>query len=437
MTQATGWTRRTFLRSTTAAALAAPLVIPATALGAEGRPPPSERIATATIGFRSRGGSHVGAMLGNKDCQVVGLCDVDYSVLQNGEKKVNAAYADQMKTGTYKGLFTTRDFRELLARPDLDAVTIGTPDHWHAAITVAAARAGKDVYCEKPMSLTIADGRAMVTAIRRYGRVFQNGSQQRSDGRFRFGCELVRNGYIGELKRIEVGLPGNNKHCGPTWTPEPIPPEFDYDMWLGPAPWAPYHNQRCHYQFRFILDYSGGQVTNWGAHHLDIAQWGNGTDATGPVEIVGNGTFPESGLFTTATKVDFTCTYANGVTLQCKTGGSGTKFIGTEGWVFVRRGHISAEPASILNVTIGPNEVNLYRSRHGHIGDWVESIRTREDAATPVEVGHRSASICHLGNIAMLLGRKARFDPTTETFPGDDEANAMRARPARAPWPIY
>jgi len=430
-------TRRTFLRHSGALAIGAPLVIAASSAGAADRPPPSERIATATIGFRSRGGQHLQAMLKDPAVQVVGLCDVDYNVLSGGEKRVSQAYAEAIDKGTYRGVFATRDFRELLDRTDLDAVTIGTPDHWHAAISIAAAEAGKDIYCEKPMSLTVADGRAMVEAVRRHGRVFQTGSQQRSEGRFRFACELVRNGYIGDLKLIEVGIPGNNKRCEPTWQPQPVPAEFDYDMWLGPAPWAPYHVQRCHYEFRFILDYSGGQVTNWGAHHIDIAQWGNGTDGTGPVEATGNGEFPESGLFTTATKVDFTCTYANGVTLRCSTGGSGTKFIGTRGWVYVTRGRLDAEPASILDATIGAGQVQLYRPHGSHLDDWLHAIRTRRDGAAPVEIGHRTATVCHLGNIAMRLGRTLRFDPAAETFPDDAAATAMLHRPARAPWPVY
>jgi predicted dehydrogenase len=430
-------TRRRFLRGAAAAAFAAPHVVGSSALGADGSTPPSERICTGHVGFRAQGGGHLRSCQRNRDTQVVGVCDVDYNVLKGGEEGTNKVYADQVKSGQYKGVFATRDFRELLDRPDLDAVVIATPDHWHAAITVAACKAGKDVYCEKPMSLTVADGRAMVDAVDRYGRVFQCGSQQRSDGRFRFGCELVRNGRIGRLQQIEVGIPGNNKSCEPSWEAEPVPPELDYNMWLGPAPWAPYHHQRCHYQFRFILDYSGGQVTNWGAHHLDIAQWGNGTDDTGPVEIEGNGEFPKTGLFTTATKVDFTCTYASGVRLRCATGGSGTKFIGTEGWVFVRRGHISAEPASLLSEKIGPDEIQLYRPHGSHMSDWLYNIRTRGKGAAHAEIGHRSASICHLGNTAMRLGRKAKYDPATETFPGDPEANAYLARAPRSPWPVY
>jgi len=431
-----GLTRRRFLKGAALAA-GAPLVVSASALGADGNRPPSDRIATGHIGFRAQGNGHLQSCLKNRDTQVVGLCDVDYTVLQRGERDARKAYADRAKDADFKGVFATRDFRELLDRPDLDAVVIAAPDHWHAAIAVAACQAGKDVYCEKPMSLTVADGRAMVDAVNRYGRVFQCGSQQRSDGRFRFACELVRNGRLGKLRHIEVGIPGNNKTCEPSWQPEPVPQELDYEMWLGPAPWAPYHSQRCHYQFRFILDYSGGQVTNWGAHYLDIAQWGQGADETGPVEIVGNGEFPKTGLFTTATKVDFTCTYADGVTLQCKTGGGYTKFIGADGWVWVTRGSIKAEPKSILDEKIGPEETNLYRPHGGHLGDWLYCIRTRGKGAAHAEIGHRSASVCHLGNTAMRLGRKVRYDPATETFPDDSQAAAMLARAPRSPWSLY
>jgi hypothetical protein len=254
----------------------------------------------------------------------------------------------------------------------------------------------------------------------------------------------VRNGRIGKLQRIEVGIPGNNKSCPPTWTPEPVPEGFDYDLWLGQAPWEPYIALRCHYTFRFLLDYSGGQVTNWGAHHLDIAQWGNDADSTGPVEVEGHGEFPTTGLFTTATKVNFTCTYANGVTLVCKTGGGakvdgeegvggGTKFIGSDGWVHVNRGKLDASPKSILSAPVGPSDIRLYESR-GHQVNFIECCQTRRLTAAPAEIGHRSATVCHLGNIAMLLGRKLKWDPAKEEFPGDPDAQRMTWRPMRAPW---
>jgi predicted dehydrogenase len=433
-----GITRRDFLRGAAATVVGVPCVITSAALGAGDRPAPSERIVMGGIGVGGQGTSDMKAFLSNAVVQVVAVCDVDKAHRDDFKKKVDQYYGSSGACDTYN------DFRELLARRDIDAVCIGTPDHWHAIATIVAAKAGKDVYCEKPMSLTIAEGRAMVNAVNRYGRVFQCGSQQRSGREFRTACELVRNGRLGKLRRIEVGIPGNNKTCPPVWSPEPVPEGFDYDLWLGQAPWAPYVALRCHYTFRFVLDYSGGQVTNWGAHHLDIAQWGNGTDATGPLQVEGHGEFPTTGLFTTATKVDFTCTYANGVVLACKTTGGakidgeegvggGTKFIGTNGWVHVNRGKLDAEPKAILQEPIGPNEIHLYESK-GHQANFIECCKTRGRTAAPVEVGHRSATICHLGNIAMIVNRKIQWDPQKEEVVGDPDAQRMTWRPMRPPW---
>ncbi|GAF79260.1 unnamed protein product, partial [marine sediment metagenome] len=325
---------------------------------------------------------------GKSDSEVVAVCDVDA-----GHREKAREIAGLDKKSSYN------DFRELLARDDVDAVVVATADHWHVPISIAAVKAGKDVYCEKPLTLTIGGGRALADAVKQYGRVLQTGSQQRSDSEFRQACELVRNGRIGKLHTIKVGIPGNNRKCPPTWEEQPVPEGFDYDMWLGPAPWEPYMEQRCHYQFRFILDYSGGQMTNWGAHYLDIAQWGNGADDTGPVEIEGKGDFPETGLFTTAKKVDITYTYANGVKLLLKTGGGNTRFEGSEGWVFVTRGKIDAEPKSLLEEKIGPDEIHLYKSRD-HKQNFLDCIKSRKDPIASAEVGHRSSSVCHLGNIA-------------------------------------
>jgi len=271
--------------------------------------------------------------------------------------------------------------------------------------------------------------------VKRYGRILQTGSQQRSSDNFRFACELIRNGRIGQLKTVTIGLPGNNRECEPTWTPETVPPQLDYDMWLGPAPWEPYHHQRCHYEFRFLLEYSGGQVTNWGAHHLDIAQWGMGTDDTGPIEVVGAGEFPQTGLFTTATKVYFEAKYANGVKVICQTGGSDTRFEGTEGWLEVSRGGIKCEPESLKQATIKPDQIQLYRSRD-HKQNFLECIKTRKEPICNAEIGHRSSTLCHLGNIAMLLKRPLKWDPVKEQFIGDSEANRMLWRPRRSPWHI-
>ncbi|MBM4019415.1 MAG: Gfo/Idh/MocA family oxidoreductase [Planctomycetes bacterium] len=429
--------RRRFLRGA-AAVLAAPYVVRASALGAEDRPAPSNRIVMGGIGLGGQGSGDMGAFLSNSIVQVVAVCDVDLARREAFKKKVDQRYGSSGACETYN------DFRDLLARKDIDAVCIAAPDHWHAIPTIEAAKAGKDVYCEKPMSLTIAEGRAMADAVRRYGRVFQCGSQQRSGREFRTACELVRNGRIGKLKHIDVGIPGNNRACPPVWSADPVPPGFDYDLWLGQAPWEPYNTLRCHYTFRFVLDYSGGQVTNWGAHHLDIAQWGNGTDDTGPVEVTGSGEFPTTGLFTTATRVDFTCTYAGGVTLRCKTTGGaradgeegvggGTRFIGDAGWVHVNRGKLDAEPKSILSQPVGPGEIRLYESR-GHQANFLECCLSRRPTAATVEIGHRSATICHLGNIAMLVGRKIKWDPVKEQVVGDPDAQAMTWRPMRPPW---
>jgi len=436
-------TRRGFLKGAAALAAGGLYVIPAASLGAEGRPLPSNRIGMGGIGLGGQGSGDMGAFLSNPEVQFLAVCDVDTKRREAAQKKVAAKYGEKgAEPSTVCAGYN--DFREVVARKDIDAILIATPDHWHALTTIAAVKAGKDVYCEKPMSLTIAEGRAMSDAVRLYGRVFQCGSQQRSGREFRQACELVRNGRIGKLKAIEVGLPGNNKACGATWSPEPVPDGFDYDLWLGQAPWEPYIELRCHYTFRFVLDYSGGQVTNFGAHDLDIAQWGNGTDDTGPVEVVGSGVFPTTGLFTTATHVDFTCTYASGVTLRCTTSagtkiggeegvGSGVRFIGTDGWVHVRRGKLDANPKSILQQPIGPGDLRLYESR-GHQANFIECCKTRGVTAAPVEIGHRSATICHLGNIAMLLNRKLHWDPAKEQFIGDEDANRMISRPMRSPW---
>ena len=420
--QARGVSRREFLKGSSVAATAvafAPIIVPSSVFGASA---PSNRITIGSIGVGGMGTSDMKGFKGNPNAEVVAVCDVDA-----GHRKEACKIAGLDLKSSYN------DFRELLARDDIDAVVVAAPDHWHVPISIAAVRAGKDVYCEKPLTLTIAEGRALVDEVSRYGRILQTGSQQRSSDNFRFACELVRNGRIGKVHTVRVGVPGNNRTCEPTWTPEPVPEGFDYDLWLGPALWAPYHRQRCHYEFRFILDYSGGQPTNWGAHHLDIAHWGLGMDNSGPVEIVGNGEFPTTGLFTTATKVYFEATYANGVKLICQTGGSNTRFEGADGWVDVSRGDLKTLPESLKKEIIGPDEIHLYQSRD-HKQNFLDCIKSRKDPIAGAETGHRSATLCHLGNIAMLLGRKLKWDPVKERFIGDSAANSMLARSMRAPW---
>jgi len=419
-----GMSRRSFLRAsamTAGAAFAVPNIVPSSVFGATA---PSERITIGCIGVGNMGTGDMKAFMNNANSQVVAACEVDAQRLEKARK-----------LSSLDGQSCYRDFRELLARSDIDAVTVVTPDHWHVPISIAAVRAGKDVYCEKPLTLTILEGRKLADEAKRYGRIVQTGSQQRSSDNFRKACELVRNGYIGDVKTVLVGLPGNNRTCKPIWTPEPVPAGFDYDLWLGPAEWAPYHTQRCHYQFRFLLEYSGGQVTNWGAHHLDIAQWGLGMDDSGPVEILGDGEFPRTGLFTTATRVHFECTYANGTKLICKTGGSNTRFEGTKGWVDVKRGGLQSGPESLKTQNIGAGETHLYESKNHH-QNFLDCIKSRELPIANVEVGHRSSTLCHMGNIAMLLKRPLKWDPAKEEFIGDDVANRMRWRPARAPWGV-
>lgn len=417
--------RRELLKRTVitagAAAIGFPTVLPSSVFG---KNRPSNRIAIGCIGLGGMGMHNLKAFLSKPEAQVVALCDVDSSHLQSA---LNAAGLDASAG--------CRDYRRLLARPDIDAVVICTPDHWHVPIALDAVRAGKDLYCEKPLTLTIREGRELADAVRQCGRVCQTGSHQRSNAGFRTACELIRNGRLGRIERVRVEIPPNNRRCDDCWRPQPVPPELDYDMWLGPAPWAPYHEQRCHYTFRFISDYSGGQMTNWGTHHFDIVQWALGMDESGPVEIEGSGRFPESGLFDTADDVNLRYRYANGVEMRCVTGtGSGDVcFEGTEGVLWVSRSRLCTEPASIARSVIGPGETRLYRSDDHH-DNFLDCVRTRRRPICDAETGHRSATVCHLGNIAMLTGERLTWDPQKEVFTNSDRANRLRSRAARTAW---
>ena len=426
------WTRREFLRGAAAAA-AAPYVMASSVLAGPGRRGANDRINVGCIGVQNMGGNHFRTLLGNPGVQVVAICDVDANIRRSRLDQAVAKYAQRQRSGTFKGPAACSDFRDVLARPDVDAVVVATPDQWHAPMTVAACKAGKDVYVEKPMTLTIREGHAMIAAARRHGRVVQVGTQRRSAGQFRHVCELVRNGRIGKLLRVETMISTRPTAPKP-WSPQPVPPELDYDMWLGPAPWAPYTKDRCHYNFRFLRDYSGGEMTNTGAHWFDLAQWGIGADETGPVEIEGRGTHHASGLWDTFSRIHVEWTYANGVKLVCTNSGSNVKFVATEGWIEAYR--YRADPPSVLTSRIGPDEIHLYPSRGSHMLNFLDCVRTRKDPAAPVEVGHRTATVCHVGNIAMTLRRKLTWDPVKEEFPGDDEANRMMWRPYRSCWTL-
>jgi predicted dehydrogenase len=419
--------RRQFIKkavSTTTAAVAFPYLVPGSVLGGEA---PSERITLGFIGTGKQSKHLMKSFLNSPGTHVLAGCDVDKLKLARGKKIVEAYYAEK-NGGSYKGCDTYHDFRDLLARDDIDAVVIATPDHWHAITVIQSARAGKDIYCEKPLSQTIAEARAMVNAVRRYGRVFQTGSMQRSNWRFRQGCELVRNGYIGELKHVTVGVGG--PAANPPLAAQPVPDYLDWDMWLGPAQWRPYNEELSPHlswdgfpHWRNNCRFGGGGMTDWGAHHFDIAQWGMGMDESGPVEII-----PPDGK---DVKV-LTYKYAGGVTMT-RDKANGVLFTGTKGKVETNRSHFQTWPESLKDQKIGTNEIHLYESRN-HYVDWLDAIRKRSKPICDIETGCRSVTVCHLGNIAYKLGRPLKWDPEREVFVGDEDANRLLSRPMRSPW---
>ena len=432
MTTHIPYSRRTFLRQSAAAAgaMAMPAIIPSTARGADGRTAPSNRI---TVGFIGTGdhGTHwnLPPYLKHPSAQVVAVCDVDNNRLLRAKGLVNRHYQNE-------DCFTTRDFREILARKDIDAVMISTPDHWHTIISLLAIRAGKDVQCEKP-TLTIHEGKVLVDAVRKHKKVFQTSTEDRAVVEYHRMAELVRNGRIGKLQRIEVILPKQPGGPGDA-TPQPVPPELDYDMWLGPAPEAPYTKNRVHFNFRWIWDYSGGIICDWGAHLFDTAQWANDTEHSGPVEIEGTGTHWQGGLYNTVKDYDVTFRYANGVVMTCKPGDPSIKFIGTDGWVGNTgwRAPVQASSPQLLTSVIGPDELHLYTNPRGEHDDFLQCVKSRKDPYFPVDIGHRVSTVCHVANIAIKLGRKLKWDPVAEQFTGDAEANKMLDRPRRDPWQL-
>ncbi len=433
MTESRKLTRRAFFRKAalgSAAAVAAPYVLTGSALGAPGVEPASDRVTLAIIGTGGRGGNFY------RYGPILAVCDVDRTRRQKAIERIGGL------TGA-TGIKDYNDFREVLARPDIDAVVITAPDHWHCQMSAMAAMAGKDVYCEKPLSAYIRESRNLSDLIAREGTVFQTGSQQRSDEKFRFACELVRNGYIGEVTKVTVGIKPGAKGPAPS-KPDPIPDGFDYDMWLGPAPWAPYYQKRCAYNFRFNFDYAAGKISDWGAHHLDIAQWGLGMERSGPIEVKGKGTFPTEGIFNCATDFTFECKYParplypKGLTLHCSDKYRlGVLWEGTKGSVFVTRGGIETTPDSLRTVKLKANDIHLYNSKH-HWQNFIDCVKSRRETVAPPEIAHRSVSICHIANVAMLLGRPVKWDPEAEQFPGDEQANRMSMvdRARREPWQL-
>jgi predicted dehydrogenase len=444
--------RRGFLQHSVAALAAGglPVWFARELVAAEDKPKPravaaNDRIIMGAIGIgspQSRGRAIMGAAASKDGVQYVAVCDVD-------KRHRERAVDDVKKASKTKGdVAAFEDFRELLAKKDINAVTIATPDHWHALVAVAALKAGKDVYCEKPLSLTIADGRAIADVAKKTGRVFQTGSQQRSEmkGFFRLAAELVRNGRLGKIKKIETRI-GSNPVSPELPKVEP-PKELNWNFWLGPTPMVDYVEltknkqvfTRCHYEFRWWYEYSGGKITDWGAHHNDIAQWGMNMDASGPVAVEATGTKPSESHNAYNTHPDFEIhyTYADGTPLVCMSKGeNGIRFEGEDGkWIFASRGKIEASDKKLLDEPLPTGAVRLHAAPNGdHMLDFLTAIRSGGKTACPAEVGHRSATVCHLGSIALRLGKKLKWDPKQERF-DDEEANKMIQRPYRAPWKL-
>ncbi len=429
--------RREFVRraaGSAAGVFAAPWIAPAGVLGRGDAPAPSERIAMGFIGVGGRGQAVMMEFLGCPEAQGVAVCDVKRTERERARDLVDRHHGGKVCAAH-------ADFRELLERRDIDAVSIASNDHWHVLHALAAARAGKDLYVEKPLGLSVEELKALRETVNRYGRAFQFGTQQRSDRNFRFACELALNGRLGEVHTIRVSAPsGPGERTGSeTWDPAPVPEGFDYDFWLGPAPVSPYTPKRVINPHWFhVSDYSLGYVAGWGIHHVDIAQWGNGTELTGPVEVEGRAVFPaDDGLCDNALSWDVDLLYANGVRMSFTSDGGknehGIRFEGPEGWVHVKRGSIDAQPKSLLAGEIGPKEIHLPVSDH-HQRNLLESVKTRKKTISPIEVAVRSDTVCHLSDIAMRLKRKLRWDPAKEEFPGDAEANRLLRRAMREPW---
>jgi hypothetical protein len=398
-------TRRGFIRGAAAATLATPWVIPGSALGADGGTAANERINMGAIGLGGQGTGDMRGLMGHREVQMLAVCDPVPEHRENARNVVNQRYSNN-DCAAYN------DFREVLVRDDLDAVLIGTPDHWHAIIGIQACKHGKDVYCEKPECLTIGEGRAMVEAARRYGRVFSGGSQ-RVLGDYGDWPPRIRGGALGQIREVFVSCGGPSGDC---YLPEqPVPQGVDWDMWLGPAPWRPFHDSLIHGGFRPFRDYSGGGMTDWGAHRFGAATFAVGVHKTGPVEVI-----PPDGKDVKL----LTYRYANGLRMY-HGGTNNITYKGTEGEL----------PGSDRKVT-GPVDIESYKGRGGIFGDFVHSVRTRQKAFRDIEIAHRAATVCHLGNIAYWLKRPLKWDPVKEEFIGDPEANRWLDRPKREPWTL-
>ncbi len=429
-----GISRRRFLGATSLL-LAAPSIVSTRVLGRGGQPPPSERIALGVVGWGMQGPGNTSQFLNLADCQVVAACDLDKNHLQAAVKAINSHYKNQ-DCKAYD------DYREMMARRDIDAVMLAVPDNWHALTAMEAAAQKKDIYGEKPLARTIVEQQAIVNAVQKAGCIWQTGSWQRSQGPFRRAAEIVRNGLIGRVIRVEVGLPaGHHDFAGTAAfrTVSEPPPELNYDRWIGPSAMEPYIKGRVHMNWRWNYNIGGGQLLDWIGHHCDIAHWGMDADNSAPIEVEGQGDFPpKDAVWNTCTKYRIRCAYANGVEMIIAGGHGdirgGTKWIGTDGWVWVDRGGFDASNTDwFANLPADKYNVKLYRSDN-HFRNFLDCVKSRKPTITPVETAHHSALPGHLGLIAMLVGRKIKWDAVKATLSGDEEAAKLMSRPYRAPW---
>lgn len=410
-----------------------PEIIPSSVMGMGGKTSPSDRIVIGAIGTGSQGMANMRDFLRLKDAvRFVAVCDVDSLRLNKAKQTVDMAN----KSNDCR---TYADFREFLEKETLDAVSIALPDHWHGIIYTAAVNKKMNVYGEKPVCRTIGDGQTIVAAVKKNNIIWQTGSWQRSQAHFHKGAELVINGRIGKVSRIVVGLPDGGRSIGTPPVKE-VPSELNWEMWLGPAPRVPYRGV-CHWDWRWILDYSGGQLTDWAGHHIDIANWGAGLEHTGPVEISGTGVYPPEGIYNAPVEYDFMCKYANGIEMRVANSsrlehGMGTTWYGDLGWVHTDRGNVlTASKPEILKEVIGENEIKLYKSKN-HWQNFVDSVRSGNQAIAPVEPAFRAISVALLGEIAMTTGETIKWDPEKEEIIGNPRASRLLSRPYRKPWTL-
>ncbi len=426
--------RRRFLQS---AALGMAMGLPLRPLKVPGKPPgPSDTLTLGFIGMGKQGTYLLRGFLEHAGVHIAAVCDIDRTKKERAVEIVNQYYQENPLSGSAGTCKAYHDYRELLSRKDIDAVVIATPDHWHAIMVTEAAREGKDIYCEKPLSLTVREARLMVRAVDRYERILQTGSMQRSSTLFRQACELIRNGYIGDVKEAGINIhsdsyPLSSVDC--KLPGEPVPDYLDWEMWLGPAPWRPYNaklsppiSEDVFPHWRDYKDYSGGMMTDWGAHHFDIVQWALDMDQSGPVEI-----FPPGGDIR-----ELTYRYASGVIMRLDEKlGNGVLFTGSEGSIFVSRSRIITQPENLARIRLAPDQIHLYESSD-HLENWLTCIRKRQNPICPAEIGCRSVTVCHTGNIAFWTGQPLDWDPVNEEFTGNEAANRLLCQPMRSPWHV-